>query len=263
MPVAAWCDECEANVWVTPAGQCPAGHAATGLRNHYSVPAPVPLEAKPAGRSVILKWAVGLMAVFLVLIAAASVVSVTHLVSAPNSTKRLAVETDAFIAREYPGYTVVQRRTFSDYLGVAGSGTEYFLERTGNPGFVLLVAVCKPSTVTQEAWDLGFVRSGDFLTTDAVFSQSMMEGSWVTETIVSAVASQYLLAKPASHAVITWTTKADRVVFLDIADDTRYDNQRGYSSPLFATKLGMAEVQGPLNDSRPLVTFTMSDIWGE
>ncbi len=104
---------------------------------------------------------------------------------------------------------------------------------------------------------------GDFFASDGAFSQSMMEGSWVTETIVSAVVSQYLLAKPASHAVVTWPATEDRAVSFEIATDIRYDRKLGYRGSLNSTRLGWAEVIGPIDDARPLISFTMSDFPSE
>jgi Protein of unknown function (DUF2510) len=37
MPVAAWCSECKANVWVSPEGACPNGHPRSSLRGLHEV----------------------------------------------------------------------------------------------------------------------------------------------------------------------------------------------------------------------------------
>jgi Protein of unknown function (DUF2510) len=40
MPVAAWCSECQANVWVSPEGACPNGHLRSSLRGLHEVVSP-------------------------------------------------------------------------------------------------------------------------------------------------------------------------------------------------------------------------------
>ncbi len=259
MPIAAWCDQCQTNIWVTDDGLCPAGHPSSSLSGHYEVPLAIPVDTKPERRLPLARWIISLAVVFVIVVLSIGGFLAARIASEAKASNSLAEETDAFIKREYPDYTIVQRERFTNFHGVAGPGTNYFLERTGNPGFVLLVGVCKPKAMTPDVIALSLEREGELLTTDGVFSRSKMQGSWVTESVESAVIAQYVLQKPKSHALIARTAQHEGTIFLGIAADARYQKGLGYMSPLYVTKIGTVTVDDAEGSARPLVSMVIED----
>lgn len=241
MPEAAWCTECQRHVWVGPDGRCSEGHEPEALSGSYQASVSLPPVVASGPPRKFPRWLAPVVVVVALLVIAGVLGTPAWLVyTNVKAGNRLAKETDAFIAEQYPGYRVVQREPFTSYHASGAPGNNYFLQYSPEPRFVLLVAVLKPAKIDNKILQLKLVPNGDFLTTDDVFSRKAIDRTWVDEDTITRVIREYVRSKPSPSALVVRSYQQDSHIALGIAGKARYAKGLGYVSPLEVTHIAEA-----------------------
>ena len=236
MPLAAWCSECGANVWVGPDGRCQNGHAAESLLHEYeSSPLPAtslppqagdasPRHARPrrwvgalvAAGCVI---AIGLVAVSALAISSAVKSAVTVSAKLPAPTKPTAAD-DAFVRGEYPGYEVLDSTSYDSADSLTGLSSVRYLLRATNGGF--------PRTLDVEFSrgkldDLGssdredYLQTGAYVSDDGAFSATARKANLLSDEDLTSMGRTFDAAKVGANPVITaagYDTQDQGITFL-------------------------------------------------
>ena len=239
MPIAAWCTECGANVWVGPDGRCQNGHAAESLLHEYEsspLPAtPLPPQASDSSPRPVRphRWiwtlvaaacviAIGLVGVSALAISSAAKSAVSIAAKRPTPARPTAAD-DAFVRGEYPEYEVLDSISYDPAQSLSGLSSVRYLLRATNGGFprTLDVELSHGKLVDLDSSvRADYLQTGAYVSDDAAFSTTARKTNLLSDEDLASMGRTFDAAKVGANPVITaatYDTQDQGITFLAAA----------------------------------------------